>query len=66
MIENDANVKTVQDVLGHATYATTMNLYVHTTPFWLRDAMERGAKPTAQTAKIIQFRASCIGEYIWY
>ena len=46
MIQNRASVKDVQAILGHATYATTMDIYVHTTPSSLRDAMERGAAPS--------------------
>jgi len=46
MIQNRASAKDVQDILGHATYATTMDIYVHTTPSSLRDAMERGAAPS--------------------
>jgi len=40
MVEKGVNPKDVQDIMGHSTYATTMNIYVHTSPETLRDAVD--------------------------
>ena len=40
MVEKGVNPKLVQDIMGHSNYATTLNIYVHTNPETLRDAVD--------------------------
>jgi integrase len=40
-METNANTKAAQDILGHADYATTANIYTHTNIEILRKEMEK-------------------------
>ena len=40
MIENGVPPKVVQAILGHSSYTTTMDIYVHTNPEMLRSATD--------------------------
>ena len=42
MIQNGVQPKAVQDLLGHSTYAVTMDAYVHTNAEMLREAVNKG------------------------
>ena len=42
MIQNGVQSKAVQDLLGHSTYAVTMDAYVHTNAEMLREAVNKG------------------------
>ena len=53
----------MEDILGHGTYATTMDWYVHTIPSSLSDAMERGAGSTGDFARWNLHRLSPISSF---
>ena len=42
MIQNGVQSKAVQDLLGHSTYAVTMDTYAHTNAEMLLEAANKG------------------------
>ena len=40
-IENGVNIKTLSDILGHATVQITMDLYCHTSLDLMRESMDK-------------------------